>query len=69
MTEELTLEERLGDGGAIDGHERPATTPACPMDGLGRQLLARAALPGDEDRGAATHKTKNFIEICLKEFF
>ena len=50
VAEELAFEERLRDGGAIDGDERPAASAARVMNGLRRELFARAALAGDEDR-------------------
>ena len=51
MAEELALEEGLRDGGAVDGDERPLPAPPRLVDDPRGQLLARAALAGDEDRG------------------
>jgi hypothetical protein len=47
MAEQLRLDERLGQGCAVDGDEgtRP---PARVVDGASDQLLARAALAGEE---------------------
>ncbi len=41
--EQLALEQRLGDGGAVDRHQRPASL-RLEMDQLGHQLLAGTAL-------------------------
>ncbi len=51
VAEHLGLEQRFGEGGAVDRHERPAGTPAVVMDELSNELLARAALAGNEDGG------------------
>src|SRR5229473_3554630 len=51
VAEELTLEQRLGDRPAVDGHERPAAPRAMRVNGPGHQLLARAALPLAEHGG------------------
>ena len=47
--EQLGLEQRLGDGRAVDVHERAARPRAVPMDGVGQQSLAGAGLAEDED--------------------
>ena len=49
VAEELALEELLGDGGAVDGDERRRRARAVLVDGAGDELLAGAALAGDED--------------------
>src|SRR5690606_38930040 len=46
--EELGLEQRLGDRGAVLDHERAAAPRRVAVDGAGAQLLADAALAGDE---------------------
>ncbi len=51
MTEELALEQRLRDGGAIDAHVIGGFAAAQGVDGAGDQFLARAALAQDENRG------------------
>ena len=53
VTEELRLEQRLGDAGAIDRHER-LRAAARVVDGPGDDLLAGAALAGNEDLGVGT---------------
>ena len=47
VTEQLALEERLGDGAAVDGDERPLRAPAL-VESAGDQLFAGAAFAGDE---------------------
>ena len=44
MAEQLALGQRLGNGRAIDRHERLIAPPAEIMDRLGHDLLARAVL-------------------------
>ena len=53
VAEELRLEERLGEGAAVQGHEGMALARAAGVEGAGHQLLAGAALAGDEHRGGA----------------
>ena len=50
MAEELALEQGLGEGGAVDGHEGTLAARAVAMDGARRELLAGAALAQDQDR-------------------
>ena len=51
MAEQLGLDQRVRERGRIDGHERLVTARALPMNGAGDQLLAGAALAGDDDGG------------------
>ncbi|EGY01559.1 hypothetical protein AZA_55281 [Nitrospirillum viridazoti Y2] len=53
MAEDLTFQQVLGDGGAVDGDEGMIAAGAAAVDGIGRQLLARAALAREEDAGPA----------------
>src|SRR5215467_551336 len=53
VAEELALHQRLGDGRAVDGDERPLTPIAHLMNGPGDQLFARSRLAGDQHRGVA----------------
>ncbi|ALC15448.1 hypothetical protein DSOUD_0660 [Desulfuromonas soudanensis] len=46
---QLAFKKRLGDGGAVDGHEGFVGPGAFVMNGLGDQLLAGAALPLNQD--------------------
>jgi len=50
VTEQLALEERLGDGRAVDLHEREVAPRALVVQSLRHQLLTGAALAVDEDR-------------------
>src|SRR5207244_7706809 len=53
VSEDLALDERLGNGGAVDGDERALAAVGALVDRPRDQLLAGAALAVDEDRGAA----------------
>ena len=48
VAEHLRFEQPLGEGGAVDRHERPAGAPTVMVDELRDHLLAAAAFPGDE---------------------
>src|SRR5204863_5673599 len=50
VAEELALEQRLRDGGAVERDERLSGARAPIVDRLRDELLAGAALAGDEDR-------------------
>jgi hypothetical protein len=50
MPEELALEQPLGQGRAVDRHDRLVGAAAVLMDELRDHFLARAALAADEDR-------------------
>ncbi len=50
VAEEFTLQERFGNGAAIDRHERPVFAGAALMNRQGHHLLASAAFPQDQDR-------------------
>ena len=50
MSEELALEESLGDRGAVDRDERRAAPRGERVDGPREELLARSALPLEQDR-------------------
>ena len=51
VAEELTLQQRLGDGPAVHGDEPTVPARALEVDPPRQQALARAALPGDQHRG------------------
>ena len=53
VAEQLALDHPFGQRGAVHLHERPRRAPAGVMDGVGHQLLARAAFPAQEHRGVA----------------
>src|SRR5262249_57572151 len=48
VAEELALQQALRDGGAVEGQERRLGPGAVLVDGAGDQLLAGAALAGDQ---------------------
>src|SRR5262245_11623427 len=52
MAEELALQQGLGDRRAVERHERLALARTPLVQGAGGNLLAGAALSGDEHRGA-----------------
>ena len=49
VAEELVLQQRLGDGGAVERHARPVAARRQGVDRPGEQLLAGAALAGQQD--------------------
>ena len=51
VAENLALEQRLGNRGAVDRHKRHLRARAELVDGLGHQLLAGARLAPDENDG------------------
>ena len=51
MPEQLALQQRLGHGRAVEGHEGTGAPPAAVVQGAGHQVLAGAALAGDQHRG------------------
>src|ERR1043166_7634302 len=51
VAEQLALEQRLGQRGAVDGDERLAAARREIVDPLRDELLARARLALDQDRG------------------
>ena len=51
VAEQLALEQRLGDGAAVDRDERPGRARRLVVDEPRDPLLARAALAGDEHGG------------------
>jgi hypothetical protein len=51
VAEKLALEQRLRHGGAVDRHERPVGPRAATVQRASNQLLAGAALAGDEAGG------------------
>lgn len=48
LSEELALQKCIGDGGAVDGQKRSVPAEREVVDGLGEELLARAAFPHNE---------------------
>jgi hypothetical protein len=64
MTEELRLEQCLGDRATVDGHERALLAKAAPVNGPRDELLARPTLALDQHRrvrlGHALDKREDF---------
>jgi hypothetical protein len=56
MAEELALEQRLGDRRAVHREERPGRAWAAPVERPCQQLLARTALPDEQDRRIARRR-------------
>ena len=54
VAEELGFEQRFGQAGAVDGHEGPLGAGAPVVHGLRDQLLAGAALAGDQHLGVGS---------------
>ena len=50
VTEQLALQERLGDRAAVHRDERLVSAPGLGVDRPGENLLARPALPGEQHR-------------------
>ena len=65
VAEELALEQRLGDGGAVQRDELLASARLPVVDGLGDQLLAGAALAGDQHGGLARRDGEHGLERGL----
>ena len=61
VAEELRLEERLGNAGAVDRHKGLARPVGTVVDGSGDQLLADTALAGDEDLGVGQRNPFNLL--------
>ena len=51
MAEQLTLQQGLLQGGAVDGDQGPTSPRAVVVQGSGDQFLPGAALAANQDRG------------------
>ena len=65
VPEELALEERLGERRAVHGLERPVAPPGVDVHRPGHELLARAALAGEEDGGVGARQLLDAPEQLL----
>ena len=65
MAEELALEERRGEGRAVDRDERAVRARGKVVDGLRDELLARAAGALDQDRGLRRGGLADHVEEPL----
>ena len=64
MTEQFALQQRRAQGGAVHLDERPVGPPRVAVDGVGHQLLARAALTVDEHgRGARGRELDPAVDL------
>ncbi len=61
VPEQLGLEERFRQAGAVDRHHRAICARAALMDGVRHELLADAAFPGDEDLGVRPRDPVDFL--------
>jgi len=65
VAEDLALDEAVGYGGGVDGDEGPLGARAQVVDRAGRQLLARPALPRDDDRRVGgAHAPDQFVDFA-----
>jgi hypothetical protein len=62
VAEELGLEQRLGDGGAVDGDERAVLARAERVKRSGKQLLAGAALSFEEHGGIGAGRAVQVLQ-------
>ena len=62
VAEHLALEQRRRHAAEVHLDERLADAPAVAVDGLGDQLLAGAALAGDQDRGVGRRDAADQLE-------
>ena len=61
VTEELCLEQRLGERRAIDGDERRTAAGAAGVDQARDDFLARPALAGDQNLRVAARRVEDFF--------
>ncbi len=62
VSEQLRLQQRLGDRPAVDRDERAVAPAALRMDGVGEELLAGPALALDEHRGVGPGDPRHDVE-------
>ena len=65
VAEQLALEQRVGDGRAILGEERPALAGAVSVNRPGDQLLARSAVATDQHGQVARRELLDQVEDLL----
>src|SRR5262249_23661235 len=68
VTEQLTLQQGIGDGRTVDGHEGPLVAARVSMEGLSDEFLAGAALAGDEHGDVAGGGLADDFIDCLHRF-
>jgi hypothetical protein len=62
VAEDLALEQRLGEGGAVDGDEGPPGPGTVVVDGAGHHLLAGPALAAEQHGGSALGHPVHHVE-------
>ena len=62
VAEELRLEQLLGKRGAVQRHERPATSRGCAMDVAGYDLLPRSGFASDENRRVRLRDLRRLLQ-------
>ena len=67
VAEQLALQQRVGDGGAVDGDERAFAARAVEVERLRHQLLAGARLAGDQHRRRRTRQPPDEREHLLHD--
>ena len=65
VPEKLAFEQRLGDGSAVDRHEKFLAATAIVMNGAGDEFFARSALARDHHRGLAMRDAADHLENLL----
>ena len=66
VAEELSLEQRLRERGAVEAHHGPRGAARTPVDRLGGHLLADARLPDDKDaESTLRHQPEEVLELRL----
>ncbi len=64
MAEKFRLEQGFGNGGAVDGDERPGLPRAGTVNGAGQHFLAGARLAANEHAGLAARHQSGFGQQC-----
>ncbi len=67
VAEELRLEQRLGQAGAVHGDEVVVLPRPFHVDGPGHDFLADAALAGDQDLGVGLGHAQDFLPQLRQE--
>src|SRR5262249_33443495 len=62
VSEELAVEERVGEGGRVEGDERRSRPGRRVVDGPGEQRLSRARLAEDQDRQVGSGREAGALE-------
>src|SRR5204862_6502359 len=68
VAKEFVLQERFGNGRAIDSHERALRPGGELMDGAGEKLLAGSTLAEDQHRGVGRRHPLNLQKGLFQAF-